>query len=430
MSPAAALPRYHFRPDPPSLWDMARFGVSDPASTIPAAILTEPAVQLPGQSSGAPLIIADPDLAHEVLNDRAGSFTRNTLMRRLLRRAWGEGLAAAEGEAWQRQRKAATPAFTPAAVSGRLAAFAEAAGTGAREWPLGQPIELTRQVAPVIADIVFSTLVDGQGMVDNKAVAAEMPAYIQRIASFSSRDLLPLPEAWHDWLSGIASDPAVQRMRVLANKLAATRDDSGAMIALLKGVGPVQDNILGLMPAAMDTTVSGTSWTLYTLAQRTDWQAQVAAEARECGCDFALDRLPVTRRVVQEAMRLYPPAPLVVRAAQKAAEIGGFQLKEGQPVAVSIYAMHRHRNHWDAPDSFDPDRFLSDRSSSRPAYLPFGTGPRMCIAAQFAMAEMTVVVARLLADLELAPVGPDPQVTLNVTTRSATGLNVVAKQRS
>ena len=228
--------------------------------------------------------------------------------------------------------------------------------------------------------------------------------------------------------------PAVQHLRAVASSLAAKRgavemrgDD---MIALLEGVGPVQDNILGLMPAAMDTTVWGTSWALYTLASQPEWQAKVALEARDCGGTFTLDHLPVTRRVVQEVLRLYPPAPLVVRAASKQQELGGFRLKKGHTVAISIYAMHRNRKFWDAADAFDPDRFLPERFGNNPAYMPFGTGPRMCIAAQFALAEMIVVVARLLAELELAAAGAQPQVTLQVTTRSATGLNVVAQRRS
>jgi cytochrome P450 len=429
MTHGTTLPRYQFRIDPPSLWDVMRQGVSDSASTIPASILTEPGVQLAGQQFGAPLMVSDPDLAREILNDRDVNFTRYKTMRRLLRRAWGQGLAAAEGEAWTRQRKAATPAFTPSAVAGRSTAFAEATGKTVGDWPIGQPVELTRQVAQIIAEIVFTTLVDGKGVVDTKAVAADMPAYIRRIASFGSRDLLPLPETWHDWLNGIAKDPAVQHLRAVARMLAANRSGGQDMIALLEGVGPLQDNILGLMPAAMDTTVAGTSWALYTLARCPDWQTEVAEEARACAGVFTLDRLPITRRVVQEVLRLYPPAPLVVRAASRAMDFAGFRLKRGQTVAVSIYAMHRHRAHWDAPDSFDPDRFLPERTGKTAAWMPFGVGPRMCIAAQFALAEICIVVARLLADLELAPTGPEPQVTLQVTTRSATGLNVVAQQR-
>ena len=109
-------PRYHFRPDMPSLWNIFSRGVSDAYSTIPAAILSEPAVQLTGGQYGAPLVVSDPELARIILQDREGNFTRHPNMRRLMRRSWGKGIGAAEGEDWRRQRKAATPAFTPAAV--------------------------------------------------------------------------------------------------------------------------------------------------------------------------------------------------------------------------------------------------------------------------------------------------------------------------
>lgn len=429
MTQTIMPPRYHFRPNMPSLWAVISQGVSDAASTIPAAILSEPAVQLAGGRFGTPLIVSDPELARVILQDREVNFTRHPNMRRLMRRSWGKGLGAAEGEDWQRQRKAATPAFTPSAVQQRIAQFALAAGKAASAWPVGAQIDLAPIVAQTIAEIVFTVLVDGKGAVDTRAVAADLPGYINRIANVGSLDLMPMPEAIHDWRAGIAGDPAVQHLRAVASSLAAKRGAGDDMIALLEGVGPVQDNILGLMPAAMDTTVWGTSWVLYTLASQPEWQARVAREARDCGGTFTLDRLPVTRRVVQEVLRLYPPAPLVVRAASKQQELAGFRLKNGQTILISIYAMHRHRKFWDAADAFDPDRFLPERLGNNPAYMPFGTGPRMCIAAQFALAEIIVVVARLLAELELAEAGAGPQVTLQVTTRSATGLNVVAQRR-
>lgn len=429
MTQAIMPPRYHFRPDMPSLWAVISQGVSDAASTIPAAILSEPAVQLPGGQYGTPLIVSDPELARAVLQDREVNFTRHPNMRRLMRRSWGKGLGAAEGEDWQRQRKAATPAFTPSAVKQRIAQFASAASKAAGAWPVGERIDLAPQVGQIIADIVFTVLVDGKNAVDTGAVAADLPGYINRIANVGSFDLVPLPEALHDWRAGIARDPAVQHLRAVASSLAARRGTGNDMIALLDGVGPLEDNILGLMPAAMDTTVWATSWVLYTLASQPEWQAKVAQEARACGSALTLDQLPVTRRVVQEVLRLYPAAPLVVRAANKEQELGGFSLRKGHTVAISIYAMHRHRTYWDAADAFDPDRFLPDRLGNNPAYMPFGTGPRMCIAAQFALAEITIVVARLLAELELDVREPEPQVTLQVTTRSATGLNVAAQLR-
>lgn len=428
MPAAQPLPRFNFRSEPPSVWDMLRSGIADVSTVIPAAILSDPALQLPGP--GAPLIISDPELIRDVLNDRSGQFARDRFMRRLLRRAWGKGLAAAEGQSWQDQRRAAAPAFRPQAVADNAPAFAAAATKALGVWPRDKPAELGEQSARIVADVVFTTLVDGGGEVDTAAVAADMPGYVRRIAKFGNRDLLPMPETWHDWLSGIGRDPAVRRVRALAKRMATGRGTSGRdLVSLMNGIGPVQDNIRGLFPAAMDTTVAGTSWALYTLACRPEWQGHVAAEARACRDSLSLESLPLTRRVVQEVLRLYPPAPFLIRTSAITQRLGGFPLNKGQPVAIAIYAMHRHHTQWDKPDAFDPDRFLPERGQHA-AWLPFGFGPRVCIAAQFALAEIAVIVARLLAELELTPTGPEPVLSLQVTTKSLNGLHVIAQARS
>lgn len=423
------LPRFAFRPAPPTLWNQLRSGVSDVASVVPDAILSEPAVQLP--NFGAPLVVSDPALVREVLNDRHGRFERDRFMRRLFRRSWGQGLAGVEGESWRRQRHAAAPAFRAQAVDVAAGAFASAAERAATAWPRGEAVDLPPQIARIIADIVFAVLVDARGAVEPEAVAADMPAYVRRIARFGLRDLLPLPEVWHDRLSGIDADPAVRRLRALAHRLASGRSDSARhndMIALIESVGPAEDNIRGLFPAAIDTTVAGASWTLYLLALRPEWQDRVAEEARACRTGLSLDRLSQTRRVVQETLRLFPPAPFLIRSAAVDGKLGEFRVRRGQPISISIYAMHRHRRHWSDPDDFDPDRFHPENGHHE-AYLPFGVGPRMCIAAQFALAEITVVVARLVADLAFAPACQAADLSLQVTTRSRTGLWVTAAPR-
>lgn len=429
MSAAAPLASFRFRSEPPSLWTMIRQGVADVGSVIPASILTDDAVQLPGV--GAPLVVSSPQLAREVLNDRADHFTRDRFIRRLFRRSWGKGLAAAEGEDWQRQRRAVVPFLSPRAVKDHLAAFATAADDVLDEIGDGEHIELGTLSARIVARVVLRVLVDAGTLADPDAAAADVAPYIRRIAGFSLIDLLPLPERMIDQLHGIDRDPAVQRMRALGQRLAEARNDSASrtdMVALLEGVGPIADNIRGMFPAAMDTTVSGLSWALYVLAQHGDWQQRVAREGAELQAVPELEQLAVTRRVVNEALRLYPPAPLMARSAAHAMELAGHPVKPGQSVLVAIYAMQRRPDLWRDPDSFDPDRFLPECGTPE-AYMPFGTGPRMCVAAHFAQAEMAVILARVMARLRLAPSGPAPDVALQVTTRSRNGLHAVAELR-
>jgi len=285
----------------------------------------------------------------------------------------------------------------------------------------------------IIARIVFSTLVAAPDWVDRDAAAAAIRAYVDAIARFGAVDLLPLPERVIDRLQGIDRDPAVTLLRGLAARITAEREREPPrddMIALIEqSGGPTRDNIQGLFPAAMDTTVSGASWALHTLALRPEWQERLAAESIAAGDRPTLDALPLTRRAVNEALRLYPPAPMVSRNAASNITLGDFPVRRGQPVMVSIYAMHRHRKLWDRPDEFDPDRFLAGNGNPD-AFMPFGTGPRMCPAAQFATAEIVILVARILAKFRLEPTGHQPEVCLRVTTHSTTGLYAAASLRS
>lgn len=423
------LPAYQFREDNASLGDMFRLGVGDVGAVIPAAILEQDAVKLTGP--GAPLVIAAPDLVRQVLNDRADQFTRDRFVRRLFRRSWGTGLAGAEGEDWQRQRRAAVPFFRPQAVRDHLAAFSLASDAVIDQLEDGSELDLGTLAGQIVARIVLSVLVDGEELADPDQAAADVPAYVRRIAGFTALDLMPLPERLIDRLQGIDSDPAVKRLRAMGSRLAERRKDGSKahdMIALLDGVGPLEDNIRGLFPAAMDTTVAGIGWALHALSRYPEWQERVAEEGRAMGSVPQLDQLAVTRRVVSEILRLYPPAPLLARCAARSMELGSYRVRKGQTIIVGIYPMQRHHTIWDNPDTFDPDRWLPG-AAVPDAWMPFGTGPRMCIAAHFAQAEMAVVIARILARVRLEPAGAEPQVSLKVTTRSLNGLWSMAHRR-
>lgn len=429
MSGEQALPAFKFLPHEPSLWQLVRQGVGDVGSCIPERILNDFAVQFPGP--GSPLVLSHPDLAREVLNDRLGQFERDRFIRRLFRRSWGQGLAGAEGAAWERQRKAAAPFFTPPSVKRQLQAFARETDAVAGRLPEDAETELNALALRIVARIVFAVLVEARGEIDPDVVASDVPGYIARVVDFSPIDLLPLPERLLDWLNGVDRDPQVSRVRAAAGRLAASRADGAPrsdMITLLDGIGPVRDNIGGLIPAALDTTVHGLSWALNTLAMRPEWQARLAEEAQAAGPSPALEQLPLARRVVQEVLRLYAPAPLLARSAKFDQVFAGHKVRRGQTVIVALYAMHRHRRLWVDPDRFDPDRFLPERGVN-PAWMPFGTGPRMCIAAQFAQAEMAVMLARLLAQFSLHPTSHQPDLALRTATRSRNGLVVRMRRR-
>ena len=185
----------------------------------------------------------------------------------------------------------------------------------------------------------------------------------------------------------------------------------------------LRDQAATMIMAGHKTTAVALSWGLYLLALAPDVQDRAAAEAQDAGTDPdgapRFDRLAYTRAVIDEAMRLYPPAYVIVRAAREPDEVAGVRIRLGDLIVVSPWLLHRHRRRWSDPDAFDPERFMPGAPGmKRYAYLPFGVGPRVCIGAHFALTEAVLVLPPLLKSfrIELASTLPVMPVAI-VTTQ-------------
>ena len=190
----------------------------------------------------------------------------------------------------------------------------------------------------------------------------------------------------------------------------------------------LRDNLLTFIVAGHETTALTLAWSLYLLAMCPAWQESVRAEAtsaigRRCAEASDLAVLPVTRQVIEESLRLYPPAALLLREAQEPDTIGGREVRKGDTMFLPIYALHRNRCLWDRPNQFDPGRFADSRKISRFAYLPFGGGPRVCIGAGFAMQEAIIVLATLASRFRFSLAeGHQPKPVLVLTLRPQGGV--------
>jgi cytochrome P450 len=182
------------------------------------------------------------------------------------------------------------------------------------------------------------------------------------------------------------------------------------------------DQVATMILAGHETTALTLFWSLSLLAQSPSWQGRVAEEAHAnpfgaADASEVLARLPVTRAVVSEALRLYPPAFMVTRSAIGRDVANGTLIPRGATVAIAPWVLHRHTTLWRDPAAFDPARFMPDAPApARFSYLPFGAGPRICVAAQFAMAEAVLVLATLLgashvSSLDAAELRPIGRVT-------------------
>lgn len=420
---ALCLPTFESPARPPSIIAMLRHAIADPARVIPASIFADWSYAMPGPRS--PIVIAEPDAVRQVLLDTGESFGRNRPLQTVMRRAWGAGLAAAEGDSWTAQRRAAAPAFRPKAIDAATPIMATAVRRAAERWPCGDSVDLQAMIGRIVVKIVVETLLSGAPDLDTDAIAADIPEVMRDVARFGLLEVAPIPAVWLDRLRRTGRSKAEARLRRIARGIAADGEvEDHRLAALLRDSGPLADNIFGFMIAGFETSALGAAWALYVLALHPEWQAAVRAEAKAAQDETSR---PIARAVVQEALRLYPPGPLLVRAATRDTELLGHRIHRGQAVIIAVFAIHRHRQLWDRPDTFDPGRFHAGQTTPRGAYLPFGAGPRLCIAAGFATAEITAIVSGLVRDLAFTASGAAPSVSMKVSTHSTTGLHVTAQ---
>ena len=401
--------------------------VSDPASVIPDHIYDDWVV--PPRISGGPLVITRPETVREILLDKGERFGRNKQLRTLMRRVWGKGLAAAEDEDWARQRRAAAPAFRPGRVTKTRTVFERTVRDAVNQWPFEETIDTEKEIGPIVAGMLAGSILPDLDPSTGREIAADIPKFVEDVSRFGLLDVMPMPEKWLDWMRGVGRTAAEQRLRQLAQNIANKRangpDDIADLPALMRGHGPLADNILGFMPAGFETTARAIGWGLYLLARYPEWQDRLRAAAR-ASADGAERTL--ARQVAQETLRLYPPGPIMVRSALCETELEGHAMRPGQVAMIAVFAMHRHRSLWDQPDMFRPERFASGSGTNLDGYLPFGSGPRLCIAAQFALTEIEVALSEIVRNRQIGPTGPDPEVSMKTTTHAVNGIKLITRQ--
>jgi len=218
---------------------------------------------------------------------------------------------------------------------------------------------------------------------------------------------------------------------VLTLLLAARDPDTGRGLP----EASIRANIVTFINAGHETTANALTWTLYLLSQAPDWRARAEAEA-DAAFDPArpasLEGCLVLRAVLEEAMRLYPPVALLTHEAIADDVMLGVPVPARTIVLISPYVLHRHRRLWEAPDAFDPSRFLGERREriDRFAYIPFGAGPRVCIGISFAMQEAVIVLANFLRAFRFELVdGQTVATRQRVTLRPQNGLKMHARRR-
>jgi cytochrome P450 len=390
--------------------------------------------------------IRHPEHMKAVFHDHPDVFEKSVFQRRLIRPAAGDGMLTAVGEHWKFQRRAASPAFRIDALRALVPTFsASAADTVARIKAAGSsaPVNVMNEMQRATLDVIVETILGGSD--ENfryDRVARSISDYIEVMGHpdmfdmFGAPEWLPRPWARKgrqaaqglkqsavDSLQRRRSSPS-ERKDLLGLLLAARDPETG------KGLSDdeLRDNIVTFIGAGHETTALALTYALYLIANAPAVQDRLVEEVRRvCGDEPVtathVDDLVFHEQVIKEAMRLYPPVAIIDRMANQDFEIGSGDLKvkveKGDLVFTLIYIMHRHKQLWDRPEAFDPDRFSEERSEGRHRfqYIPFGAGPRICIGMKFAYMEAIAILATLVRELRFKPnpafhVEPNIRITL------------------
>jgi cytochrome P450 len=384
-------------------------------------------------------LITNPADVRHVLQDNARNYHKSPLYDRI-KLSLGNGLLTSEDEFWLRQRRIAQPAFNRQRIAALATVMAEAARDAAAHWETiasaGRPVDVAEEMMRLTRTVVlrallgadlgpFAATVDNAWTIINEHIG-------ESFWSPGFTDWLPTPKHRRFHAARAVLRSAVDHV---INQRRGSPSGSGDLLSMLvsardeeTGEGMTDEQlrveVTTFLLAGQETTSLALTWTWYLLSQHGGAERQLAEEL-----DVVLDgrppeyadlgNLPYTRMVIDEAMRLYPPAWAFSRQALSDDELGGFRLPRGWLAFVVPYVLHRLPAFWQDPATFDPERFSPNRSADRPkfVYLPFGAGPRQCIGSHFALIEAQLVLATLAQRyrLRLVPghkVDPWPLITL------------------
>jgi cytochrome P450 len=393
-------------------------------------------------------IVMHPDMVQHVLLDNAANYQKPRLVKKLLEPVIGRGLLSSDGELWRSQRKIVAASFAPPAVDALVPVFANVADEVASDWTNGDR-DMAREATRATMQVISRALFSGDPRLTSEEAMTHIAHALEGVSEARMQLLLGLPmvPVSPRGLRGRRGQIYLRRtLTILVNermRQGAPDDFVTSMIRALHERFPEQeaidlavDNAATFYLAGHETTANAISWTLFILSEQHEWQERAGEEAAAAlaggGVSDLPDRLPLLRMIVDEVLRLYPPAPRFDREAVSADRIGDIDVKSGDFVSIWPWLIHRHRKLWDDPDAFDAGRFAPDRKDERNRfqYIPFGGGPRTCVGARFAMAEGLTILACWLGKWRFRPMpGRKVQVSGMVTLRPKGGLPLMIEPR-
>ncbi len=373
-----------------------------------------------GPPSGV-IFTRDPGIIRHILQRNHRKYRKSDLQTVDLAKYIGHGLLTSNDDHWRVHRRMIQPAFHKKKLQGLLNTMNSAIEEELHRIPLNEPTD----VFPLMSDLAFQVV--AKSLFSRSDIRDRMKR-LQEITELNQRMLIremrqPYLNWWFNWSGKIKKHLklAEEGRRILDEIVQErisydiTEDDLLDMLleARYEDGSPMSrrqllDEVLILFTAGHETTANALSFTLYFLAKNKDIQEKVYEELTSINLQNDnimewLGKLKYTKKCIEESLRFYPPAYVIDREAAEDDEPEGLSLAKGNLVLMSVYELHRHRNFWKDPETYNPDRFEEINSKElNNYYYPFGAGPRMCIGNNFAMYEMIMTIARVIDEYEIS----------------------------
>ncbi len=392
-------------------------------------------------------LLSAPEAVERVLVTNHRNFIKHTFFWRKVDAIFGKGLLTNEGDDWRRQRRLVQPAFHHERIAEYARTMVDYTTDRLDGWLDGEERDVRGEMTSITFRVVAKTLFDAEVAGDIAEIAEAFDTGIEEIARRIRRPFL-VPD-WVPAAGNLRYRRAVDRMdRLVYRIIEEHRDgrDRGDLLSALMQVRDdegrpmdgeqLRDETITMLLAGHETTALALTWTWFLLSQHPDVATRLEAEVdavldgRPPGVED-LPRLPYTERVVKEAMRIYPPAYSFGREALEDDEILGWPVPAGTTLFVFPWVLHRDPRFFAEPLDFEPDRWSEEfeRNLPRLAYLPFGSGPRMCIGREFARMELVLIVAAIAQRFRLEWGAERPTPMASITLRPTGGLRAKVRRR-
>jgi len=388
-------------------------------------------------------VITDPKGMMQVLAIQANKFTKTAIDARILGPATKEGLLSVHGEQWKRQRKSVAPMFAKRHMADLAPMISDVMNAFKARLDANPEVELNAAMAELTFDVLAKALLgDPQGL-DKDRLKFATRKVVTSAGTLRPDDLLPWPR-WVPRPITLKGSSALKKLKQAADDLLDSRDKDNPgddLVGLLiSAIDPKtgqtlsrrerRDNLIGFFIAGHETTALTLTWALYLVGMHKPTAERIRAEILDvCGTGYiaydVMDKLTFTRAVIDETMRLYPPAPMLNRECHEETEVLGRKISIGDTFLLCNYVMHRTERLWDNPNAFDPDRFLRqpELKAKGAPYMPFGAGPRICVGMAFAIMEAVMALGTLVRDYDIQiPSDCYPRPLMTVTLRPEGGV--------